>query len=129
MHTTRRFHDGQSRLDQVFVFGSNLNGHHAGGAARFAFEERDAKWYIGQGPTGNAYALPTMSKIGISLTTDEVKAAVTMFKAWARAHDDLEFFVTPVGCGIAGFRHEDIAPMFRDAPLNCILPPEWEELV
>jgi hypothetical protein len=76
-----------------------------------------------------AYALPTMSKIGVPLTIDEVKAAVTMFKAWARSNDDLEFFVTAVGCGIAGFKHEDIAPMFRDAPMNCVLPPEWKEIL
>jgi len=135
----RRFHDGNSRPDQVFVFGSNLMGDHAGGAAKFAFEHRGAQPGIGQGltmdddhfryPPCMSYALPTMAKLGVPLGLEDVKAAVTLFKTFAYVREDLEFFVTPVGCGIAGFRHEDIAPMFADAPLNCVLPPEWKELV
>lgn len=141
MTKTRRFHDGNSRLDQVFVFGSNLMGDHAGGAAKFARQHRGAMHAIGQGfmeawrsaPLGNAsgkcYALPTMAKIGVPLTLEDVKSAVTLFKVFAYVREDLEFFVTPVGCGIAGFRHEDIAPMFADAPMNCVLPQEWQSIL
>lgn len=135
----RRFHDGNSRPDQVFVFGSNLMGDHAGGAARFALLNRGAIDGIGQGLTEiwspvdrgylRSYALPTMAMVGVPLGLEDVRAAVTLFKVFAVVREDLEFFVTPVGCGIAGFRHEDIAPMFRDAPLNCVLPPEWKDLV
>jgi hypothetical protein len=126
---TRRFHDGNSRPDQVFVFGSNLMGHHAGGAARFAVDYRAATQGIGQGPTGRAYALPTMAQLGVPLTLEGVRAAVTLFKVYAYVREDLEFFVTPVGTGIAGFTHEEIAPLFADAPSNCVLPAEWQEII
>jgi hypothetical protein len=138
--TVRQYHDGTSRPDQVFVFGSNLMGDHAGGAARFAEERRAAVMGIGQGFTERrpladgklvlkSYALPTCALPGVPLTFDGVRAAVTLFKAFAYVREDLEFFVTAVGCGIAGFKHEDIAPMFRDAPMNCVLPPEWKEII
>lgn len=126
---TRRYHDGNSSPDQVFVFGSNLLGIHAGGAARFAADHRAATQGIGQGPTGRAYALPTMAVIGVPLTLEGVKAAVTLFKAFAYVREDLEFFVTSVGTGIAGFTHEEIAPLFADAPLNCVLPQEWQRII
>jgi hypothetical protein len=135
----RRFHNGTSDPRQVFVFGSNLLGDHMGGAAKFAYEERGARRCIGQGYTDgfnsvirsgvHSYALPTMAVIGVPLTLEGVRAAVTLFKVFAYVNEHYEFFVTPVGCGIAGFRHEDIAPMFADAPLNCVLPPEWKDLV
>ena len=118
---------------QVFVFGSNLMGMHAGGAARFAVERCMAEDGVGQGFASTAsYALPTCSTPGQPLSLETVRAAVTLFIAVAKLYLDLypnlTFFVTAVGCGIAGFAHEDIAPMFRNAPSNCILPPEWDEL-
>lgn len=137
----RRFHNGTSQPNQVFVFGSNLMGDHAGGAARFALGHRGAEWGIGQGFTQcinhdvdaqsnlMSYALPTMAMLGVPLTLEGVRAAVTLFKVFAYVREDLEFFVTPAGCGIAGFKHEDIAPMFADAPLNCVMPPEWKDLL
>jgi hypothetical protein len=110
-----------------------------GGAAKFAYEERGAIRTIGQGYTEGtnsrlrmlvaSYALPTMAMLGIPLTLEGVRSAVTLFKVYAYVRPELEFFVTPVGCGIAGFKHEDIAPMFADAPMNCVLPPEWRSLL
>jgi hypothetical protein len=134
----RRYHTGASRPDQVFVFGSNLVGEHAGGAAQFAFYYRGASMGIGQGLTERwspvdrldlrSYALPTCAFPGIPLTFETVKAAVTLFKMYANVREDLEFFVTAIGTGIAGFTHEQIAPLFRDAPINCVLPQEWERI-
>lgn len=135
----RIYHNGTSTVDQVFVFGSNLQGDHAGGAAKFAVDFRGARMAQGQGYASRwvahertdvkSYALPTMAMLGVVLTLEGVQAAVTLFKVFAYVNENLTFFVTPVGCGIAGFKHEDIAPMFADAPLNCLLPPEWKAII
>lgn len=134
----RRYHDGNSRPDQVFVFGSNLMGDHAGGAAAFAVRERCAVLGVGQGMQPSwlfhdnprkSYALPTMAMLGVPLTLEGIKAAVTLFKVFAYVREDLEFFVTAIGTGIAGFTHEEIAPLFADAPLNCVLPVEWQPII
>lgn len=132
----RIYHNGTSDVSQVFVFGSNLMGDHAGGAARFALDFRGARMTQGQGFASRwdtqmvmSYALPTMAQLGVVLTLEGVRAAVTLFKVFAYVNENLTFFVTPVGCGIAGFKHEDIAPMFADAPLNCLLPKEWQAII
>lgn len=114
---------------QIFVFGSNLLGDHAGGAALYARTVCGAVQGVGQGTTGHAYALPTCSMPGVPLTPDEVRAAVQLFLATAKLYPEHSFFVTAVGTGIAGFSHEFMADLFRDAPDNCILPPEWSVII
>ncbi len=105
--------------NEVFVFGSNLGGFHAGGAARVAMESFGAVWGQGVGLQGQSYAIPTMHG-GV----DVIKPYVDEFIAFAREHRELKFLVTPIGCGIAGFTVEDIAPLFADAidDENIILP-------
>ena len=136
----RQYHDGTStNTDEIFVFGSNLQGDHAGGAALFAWRERGATQWVGQGLTERytphhhdllaAYALPTCYKAGAPMTLDEVAAAVVLFKAYARTMAGHVFFVTAVGCGIAGFTDAQIAPLFADAPDNCLLPPLWRVIL
>lgn len=110
---------------RVFVFGSNLDGDHAGGAAAYAARHCGAKMGIGQGLVGGSYALPTCSKAGVPLTLESVRTAVAQFIEYAYKRLDLTFFVSEVGCGIAGFKPADIAPMFDNAPSNCDLPPGW----
>ena len=104
--------------NEIFVFGSNIQGMHMGGAARVAYSKFGAEWGNGEGLQGQSYALPTME--GIENTT----AAARHFTAYAKEHPELKFFVTPVGCGIAGYTPEDIAPMFREAAKleNVFLP-------
>lgn len=115
---------------QVFVFGSNLSGFHAGGAARAAHELHGAEWGVGEGRTGNAYAIPTVgANFGGPLTLSDIRRAVEIFLHHAAIHPEDAFLVTRVGCGIAGHKDEDIAPMFRDAPFNCSLPEPWQQLV
>lgn len=109
----------------VFVFGSNRAGVHGGGAARTAWKEYGAKWSVGEGMTGRSYAIPTKDDHIESLTLDEVREAVERFIDYARAHPDVRFAVTRVGCGLAGFKDRDIAPMFTNAPPNCELPEGW----
>ena len=105
--------------NEVFVFGSNLGGFHGGGAARVAMESFGAVWGQGVGLQGQSYAIPTMHG-GV----DVIKPYVDEFIAFAREHRDLKFLVTPIGCGIAGFTVEEIAPLFADAidDENIILP-------
>lgn len=96
--------------DEIFVFGSNLDGYHGGGAAHLAFKKFGAVWGQGVGLHGQSYAIPTMHG-GVSA----IKPYVDEFIAFARAHTELYFYVTRIGCGIAGFKDSDIAPLFADA--------------
>ena len=106
----------------VFVFGSNLQGQHHGGAARIAHEKFGAEWGVGQGPTGECYAIPTMHG-GI----EDIKPYVDKFTKYARDHPEKRFLVTRVGCGIAGFRDEEMAPLFIEACrlTNVNFSKEW----
>lgn len=107
---------------QVFVFGSNIKGYHGGGAARVANKKFGAEWGVGEGMTGQCYALPTMEG-GI----DYIEHKVDTFIDYAESHPEKEFLVTPIACGIAGFRPSQIAPLFKRAVNieNIILPEEF----
>ena len=96
--------------DEVFVFGSNLAGMHGGGAARVAFRQFGAVMGCGVGLRGQSYAIPTMQG-GV----ETIKPYVDDFIAFAKAHPELFFYVTRIGCGIAGFKDKEIAPLFREA--------------
>lgn len=107
---------------EVFVFGSNLAGHHAGGAARTAYRRFGATWGVGVGLEGQSYAIPTMHG-GV----DAIKPYVDQFIDFARANRHLTFLVTRIGCGIAGFDDKDIAPLFKGAinDENICLPEQF----
>lgn len=109
----------------VWVFGSNLAGSHGGGAARVASDGFGAQHGVGAGRTGNAYALPTIDRYGDRLSVAQIAANVAAFLEYARKHPADSFWVTRVGCGIAGNSDKDIAPLFADAPSNCSLPDAW----
>lgn len=110
--------------NEIFVFGSNIHGMHGGGAARIASMKFGAEWGIGEGLTGQCYALPTMEG-GV----DYIAGKVRNFIACAKEHPELRFYVTKVACGIAGFSIEEIGPLFADAidMENVILPREFVE--
>ena len=107
---------------EIFVFGSNLRGIHAGGAARIALNKFGAIMGQGVGLQGQSYAIPTMQG-GV----ETIKPYVDEFIAFAREHRELTFLVTRIGCGIAGFTDWQIAPLFADARHddNIILPEGW----
>ena len=106
--------------DEVFVFGSNLAGMHGGGAARVAFQRFGAVMGCGVGLRGRSYAIPTMQG-GV----ETIKPYVDDFIAFAKEHKDLFFYVTRIGCGIAGFTDDEIAPLFADAlSLDNVCLPE-----
>lgn len=110
--------------NEIFVFGSNLAGAHGGGAARLAYERFGAVWGEGVGFHGQTYAIPTMQG-GV----DTIKPYVDEFICFVKEHTRLTFLVTRIGCGIAGFRDDEIAPLFKEALNieNVILPKEFVE--
>jgi len=111
--------------EHVFVFGSNLAGIHGAGAARLAFDRFGAVWGVGIGHQGKTYALPTKDKEIKTLPIDEIKKYVDDFLNYAEDHPEFTFLVTKVGCGLAGWSVEDIAPLFSETSENVILPKEF----
>jgi hypothetical protein len=110
----------------VFVFGSNLAGRHGAGAALHARQMHGAIYGHGTGPQGRAYAIPTKDADLRTLPLHRIRLYVRHFLDYAGGEPGQNFFVTKIGCGLAGYAEADIAPMFAGAPLNCILPEGWE---
>lgn len=108
--------------NEIFVFGSNLAGMHGGGAAWIAYQRFGAIMGQGVGLQGQSYAIPTMQG-GV----ETIKPYVDEFIEFAKAHPELKFLVTKIGCGIAGFREDEIAPLFYHAIgcKNIVLPKEF----
>jgi hypothetical protein len=96
--------------NEIFVFGSNLQGYHGAGAARMALDKFGAVWGQGVGLQGQSYAIPTMEG-GV----ETIKPYVDEFIDFAKQHPEYQFLLTRVGCGIAGFTDEEIAPLFGEA--------------
>lgn len=120
--------------DPVFVFGSNTGGRHGKGAALAALRKYGAIYGQGEGMQGNSYAIPTKGVHPTSgrlytLSLDIIKLAVLEFIDYADNHPELTFQLTPIGCGLAGYKPEQIAPMFKNAPLNVELPPEFRAVL
>lgn len=112
---------------RIFVFGSNVPGLHGGGAAGYARDKLGAKMGVGEGLTGNAYALPTCYMPGEPITLQELVVYVDNFLTFASDHPDLRFFLSKVGCGIAGFDEEVVKTIFQElnVPENVDMPPDW----
>ncbi len=109
----------------IFVFGSNLAGRHGAGAALFARRNHGAIYGCGVGPQGNSYAIPTKDYRIQTLPLETIQGYVNGFLHYARNHPELDFQVTRIGCGLAGYTDAQIAPMFANAPSNCHLPDGW----
>ena len=107
--------------NEIFVFGSNLEGKHGGGAAKVAMDW-GAVWGKGVGLYGQTYAIPTMQG-GV----ETIKPYTDEFINFAKKHPELKFLVTEIGCGIAGFTVSEIAPLFKDAidQENIFLPERF----
>ena len=112
--------------NEVFVFGSNLAGMHGGGAARAALDRFGAVWGQGVGLQGQSYGIPTMHG-----DLDAIRPYVDEFIEFAKGRPDLKFLVTRIGCGIAGFRDEEMAPLFRAALEvdNIYLPASFHRVL
>lgn len=111
---------------EIFVFGSNLEGAHGGGAALLAYRKWGAIWGQGTGLQGQTYGIPTMHG-----GPEDIRPYVDEFINFAIAHPELTFLVTEIGCGIAGFEPKDIAPLFEKAiPVSNIhLPARFWQIL
>ena len=109
----------------IFVFGSNLAGRHGKGAALWARQHRGAIYGQGVGPQGDAYAIPTKDGHLQVLPLSTIQTHVAAFLDYAHQRPSLTFQLTPIGCGLAGYRFDEIAPMFAEAPANVQLPDEF----
>lgn len=119
--------------NEIFVFGSNLSGRHGAGAARHAYEHHGAIMGQGMGLQGSSYALPTKGVNIAFMPLSDIGRHVMAFISFAKIRPDLTFRVTRVGCGLAGFKDEQIAPLFTplvtDAVFNVRLPKGWRHLI
>jgi hypothetical protein len=108
----------------IFVFGSNTEGRHGAGAALSAVKQYGAIYGQASGRQGNSYGIVTkdLAKGKRSIPLSDIKLQVVKFIAYAKEHSHLQFIVTPIGCGLAGYDIAEIAPMFANAPSNVQLP-------
>lgn len=112
--------------NEIFVFGSNLAGSHGGGAAWLAYERFGAVWGQGVGLQGQSYGIPTMQG-GV----ETIRPYVEAFIDFAAAHTEYLFLVTRIGCGIAGFTPQEMAPLFAQAidMENVLLPKGFVDII
>ena len=123
-----KFHkDGSKPLNgQIFVFGSNLAGIHGAGAALTARLNYGARLGVGIGITGHSYAIPTKDENFDCLSLDQIKVYVDTFIEYTKTYPTTTFFITRVGCGLAGNHDSDIAPMFNNCGDNCSFAEQWK---
>lgn len=114
-------------MADVFVFGSNLAGRHGAGSALEAARHWGAKRGIGVGPAGRSYAIPTKDHGLRVLPLDVIRSHVRTFLEYARCNPRHTFNVVKIGCGLAGYRENQIAPMFFGSPSNVNLPEGWRD--
>lgn len=126
-----KFHeDGTLPTDgSIFVFGSNMAGIHGAGAAKVAKQKFGAEPHVGEGLRGQSYAIPTKDGNIQTLPLGRIKKSVNYFLQVARNNEMRSYFVTRIGCGLAGYEDADIAPMFNGAPGNCSFAKQWEKFL
>ena len=126
--------------NEIFVFGSNEAGIHGAGAARIAFLKFGAEMGLGNGLSGNSYAIPTKDRNVETLPLDKVKSYIDEFIGFVLNHQNLTFYLTKIGCGLAGFTVEEIKNIFWEVieeyrtesskeqylPSNLIIPKEFD---
>jgi len=119
--------------EPVFVFGSNELGIHGGGAAKVAREKFGARLHQGFGPQGNTFAIPTCSKPtgepNSSIEYETVEFYVDCFLLYAKRTPQKRYKVTQIGCGLAGWTIEEMAPLFLEAPSNCSFDTAWKPIL
>ena len=108
-------HIGDLHLNEVFVFGSNANGHHYGGAANLAYQRFGAVWGVGEGLRGNSYALPTLNRSMERISIGALKQAFKHLFQEIDSNPELCFLLTKVGCGIAGYTVRQVARAFWES--------------
>lgn len=112
---------------KVFVFGSNEAGMHGGGAAKYAYEKKGARYGKSYGHHGDSFAIPTMDSQMETLNLSHIQLYIYGFLAYAKGKHRVKFEVSRIGCGIAGLKDEDIAPLFVGAGRNILFDEEWRQ--
>lgn len=115
--------------NEVFVFGSNESGIHGAGAAKLAYNKFGAEWGNGVGMQGQSYAIPTKDFDIRTLSLDIIKHYVDEFMETAKYNPSINFLVTQIGCGLAGYSPKEIAPLFRGHTDNIILPQAFLDIL
>jgi len=113
----------------ILVFGSNLAGKHGAGSALHAKRFYGAKYGVGVGRQGTSYAIPTKDKNLKVLPLDQIESYVKDFLKYAKENPDLSFDVVKIGCGLAGYTPDQIAPMFVGYSENVKLPKEFINII
>lgn len=130
---TYQYHDESiiKSLDgnTIFVFGSNLAGTHAGGAAKIALNYFGAVKGSGRGWSGQSYAIPTMNEHLQQMPLSQIQHYIDDFKIYTRNHLNTTYFITSIGCGVAGYKVAEIAPMFKGISKNVIFPISFRPFV
>ena len=111
--------------DQIFVFGSNLAGRHGKGAADYAYKNKGARYGQGIGIQGSSYAIPTKDHWLKPIPLWRIEEFVKDFLHYTVQAHDKEFYLTRIGCGLAGYKDEQIAPMFEGYYPNIVFPNDW----
>lgn len=120
--------DGTTDPSSIFVFGSNLSGWHGAGAAKVAREQFGALLGVGFGFCQRSYAIPTKNYVVDTMPIEEIAPFIKQFAHVTISQPDIKFFVTRIGCGLAGYTDAQIAPLFKECnPENCSMPEPWKE--
>jgi len=114
---------------RVYVFGSNLEGRHGKGSALIALKHHGAIYGQGEGRQGNSYGIATKKTPYITRSLDEINGSVQTFIQYAIDHPEDMFDLVRIGCMNAGYKDEQIAPMFSNVPSNVIIPDEWRGIL
>lgn len=127
-------------VNEIFVFGSNMNGAHIGGAALIAYENFEATWGESEGLTGRSYAIPTLDENMEKVSENALEASIDKFIDFVLNNQQLTFYLTKIGCGIAGWNIEDVKRIFWKViedykpetecslPSNLIIPKEFKKI-
>lgn len=115
--------------DTTFVFGSNMAGEHSTGAAKTALEHFGALNGVGRGWSGQSFAIPTMNEHLQQMPLSQIQHYVDDFKIYTKNHPKNKYFITSIGCGVTGYKIEEIAPMFKGISNNVIFPQSFRPFV
>ena len=117
----------EPRAHEVFVFGSNLAGRHGKGAALFAWHKCGAVHGKGMGYSCRSYAIPTKDRNLSTLPLSSIETYIDEFLRFAEQQTHLTFWLSKIGCGLAGYSHAQIAGLLvgKLIPSNVRLPATW----
>lgn len=110
----------------IFVFGSNLAGLHSVDIPLFAKQFFGAEFGIGWGLTGRTFAIPVKDRFIRFLPLNQIKLYVDMFKTLTHSQPNMKFWVSHLGIERRGYRHSQIAPLFKNCNTNCVFPEHWK---